>query len=161
MLRWGEFEREAPVLAAGGRELLYQVGSVGLGFLGTVRRDGGPRLHPVCPVLCEGGLYLFLIPSPKRTDLLRDPRYALHSYPADDNEDAFYVAGEASVQAEPAVRDLLAAAWFRERQLSSPPPGFDDELLFELRIDTALLTRTTGHGDYQPQHQVWKHAADG
>lgn len=156
MLRWPEFEREAPAIAAGGRALLYQVGAVGRGVLATVLRESGPRLHPVCPLLCEGGLYRFLIPSLKCSDLLRDPRYALHSYPTDDNEDAFYPAGEASVQTEPAVRSLLAAAWFRERRLTAPPPGFDDELQFELWAAAALLTRTTGHGDQQPQHQIWK-----
>ena len=26
----------------------------------------------------------------------------------------------------------------------------------ELDIDTVLLTRTTGHGDPDPQHTVWK-----
>ena len=50
MLTWSEFAAREPELAASGRSLLYQYG-VGLAFLGTVRRDGGPRLHPMCPIM--------------------------------------------------------------------------------------------------------------
>jgi hypothetical protein len=32
--------------------------------------------------------------------------------------------------------------------------------LFELLIGRALLTRTDGHGDAHPRHQVWKAARD-
>jgi hypothetical protein len=47
MLTWAEFAHARPELAEAGRRLLYQFG-VGLGFLATVRADGGPRLHPMC-----------------------------------------------------------------------------------------------------------------
>lgn len=50
MVTWREFAAAAPDLAEAGRALLTQFG-VGLAFLATVRRDGAPRLHPVCPVL--------------------------------------------------------------------------------------------------------------
>ena len=42
-LSWLQFEAESPELAEAGRGLFYQFG-VGLGFLATVRRDGGPPL---------------------------------------------------------------------------------------------------------------------
>jgi hypothetical protein len=93
-VRWGELKSHRADLAEAGRSLLYQYG-VGLAFLGTVRPDGGPRLHPICPLSGEDGLYTFVIPSPKRTDLVRDGRFALHSFAAEDNEDAFYVTGRA------------------------------------------------------------------
>ena len=48
MTNWGEFRSAQPSLAAAGRALFYQFG-VGLAFLSTVRRDGGPRLHPDVP----------------------------------------------------------------------------------------------------------------
>jgi hypothetical protein len=41
VLSWAEFQRLRPDLAEAGRRLLYQFG-VGLGFLATVRADGGP-----------------------------------------------------------------------------------------------------------------------
>jgi hypothetical protein len=59
-------------------------------------------MHPVCPLIAETGLYVFLEPSPKRSDLHRDRRYALHSFPSPHNEDAFYVSGEAVLEHDPA-----------------------------------------------------------
>jgi hypothetical protein len=156
MLTWGAFRTAQPDLAEIGRGLLYQVG-VGLGFLATVRADGGPRVHPVCPILTNDGIYLFVVASPKRADLHRDPRYALHAFPTDDNEDAFYVTGTAEPRTDPDVRAQLTRQYlFEERGMSEEPPGFDDEQLFELRIATCLATKTTGHGDWNPQHTVWK-----
>ena len=65
---WEQFAAARPDLAGAGRDLLYQFG-VGLAFLSTVRPDGGPRLHPICPVLVDGRLLAHIIPSPKRDDL--------------------------------------------------------------------------------------------
>ena len=87
MASWAEFETGQPGLAAAGRTLFYQFG-VGLAFLATVRRDGGPRVHPMCPIIDGGGLFAFIVPGPKQADLRRDGRYALHSFPCPDNEDA-------------------------------------------------------------------------
>ena len=55
MASWAEFEMAAPELSDEGKRLFYQFG-VGLGFLATIREDGGPRLHPVCPVIAADGL---------------------------------------------------------------------------------------------------------
>src|SRR2546422_1033339 len=72
MVTWKEFAAAEPDLADVGRSLLYQF-KVGLAFLATVRQDGAPRLHPVCPVLSNGRLFVLITPtSPKRYDLLRD-----------------------------------------------------------------------------------------
>jgi CubicO group peptidase (beta-lactamase class C family) len=56
MKRWSEFAAERPDMAEAGHTLIYQF-RVGLGYLATVRKDGGPRVHPVCPVVAKGGLY--------------------------------------------------------------------------------------------------------
>jgi hypothetical protein len=151
---WGELARRRPDLADAGRALLYQFG-VGLAFLGTVRPDGGPRLHPVCPLLAGDGLFVFVVPSPKRDDLHRDGRYALHSFPCPDNEDAFYVTGHAALVTDAPQRARLGGQFAAERAaLSVPPPG-DAEELFCLAVSRSLLTRTTGHGDPAPHHVVW------
>ncbi len=156
MLSWGAFQAAQPDAATAGRALLYQFG-VGLGFLGTVRADGGPRVHPVCPILNDDGMYLFVVASPKRSDLRRDPRYALHAFPVPDNEDAFYITGMAEPRDDPALRARLTEQYLMaERDMSAAPPGFDDEQLFELLIESCLVTKTTGHGDWSPQHTVWK-----
>lgn len=154
MRTWGEFRDLEPELARGGAALLYQVG-VGLAFLSTVRADGGPRVHPVCPLLSGDALYAFIVPSPKQRDLARDGRYALHSFPTDDNEDAFYVTGVASQVEDQAVRERLAAQFVEERSSIGVPSPADDHALFELFLAAALLTRTSGHGDHAPRHTVW------
>jgi hypothetical protein len=154
VLNWNQFAAERPDLAATGRSLYYQVG-VGLGFLATVRADGGPRVHPVCPLLVDAGLFLFVIPSPKRADLERDGRCSLHSFPTDDNEDAFVVSGRAEPRHDAPLRQACAEAWMTERKLDGEPPGFDAEQLFEVLIERCLATKTTGYGDYEPQHTVW------
>jgi len=154
-IAWSEFRLQQPELAEAGRELLYRVG-VGLAFLSTVRSDGGPRLHPICPVLTDSGMYAFIIPSLKCDDLRRDPRYALHSFPTDDNEDAFYVTGTAVEVDEPALWAILTRQFLDERPtIDLSPDDLAEQTLFALRIDGCLLTRTAGFGDPNPRHSIW------
>ena len=40
--------------------------------------------------------------------------------------------------------------------MKDPPDGFEEEQLFELLVDRCLVTTTTGRGDWNPQHSVWK-----
>ena len=147
--RWGEFLEQSPEIAMPGRELLYQFG-LGLAFLATVRKDGGPRMHPVCPVIYDGGLYVFVVGrSPKRYDLLRDDRYALHSFPPEENDDAFFCTGSATPISDSDSRALVASGAKHNVQ--------DNEMLFELRIDRAL--HTTWEKPRQPNtraiHTKW------
>ena len=154
MVTWGELTEAQPELATAGRSLLYQVG-VGLAFLATVRPDTRPRLHPICPLLHDRGLFAFIVPSPKQGDLRRNGAYALHSFPCDDNEDAFYVTGTASIVDEPAVREALGEQFVAERRQFSVPLPAEADALFHFDIESCLLTRTTGHGDPAPDHRVW------
>lgn len=155
MLTWGNFRQARPDLAEAGRALLYQFG-VGLALLATVRRDGGPRVHPMCPVITDDGLFAFIIPSPKLNDLVRDGRYAMHGFPPAESEDAIYLTGSAETRLDASLRRSLATVFLSERGWSSQPPGFEDQGLFEFLIDSCLLTKTTGHGDHEPKHTVWK-----
>lgn len=157
MISWRDFKDQQPDLAREGADLLYHFG-VGLAFLGTVRADGGPRLHPMCPLLTATGLYAFIVPSPKQRDLHRDGRYALHSFPLEDNEDAFYLSGVASHVLQPEIRGQLARQFADERaDVALPPPG-EEQHLFEFGVQAAMLTRTTGHGDPEPRHIIWRAA---
>jgi len=154
MVSWNEFKQAQPAMAEEGRGLLYDVG-VGLGFLATVRGDGGPRVHPICPLVSPEGLFAFIVPSPKQRDLHRDGRYALHTFPLADNEDAFYLSGAAHPVTDTELRSRLAQQFADERSaLAVEPPG-EDQHLFELDLSMAMLTRTTGHGDPSPRHQIW------
>lgn len=152
---WSHFRDERPEMAVAGQELLYQFG-VGLAFLGTVRADGGPRLHPICPLLTDESMYAFIISSPKLNDLARDGRYALHSYPRENDEDAFYVTGTSSEVVNQELRNALERQFFEERPTIELPDGsLDEQTLIEFFIDTCLVTRTVGHGDPNPRHEIW------
>jgi len=151
---WEEFQHSQPGLAEAGRALLYQFG-VGLAFLATVRRDGGPRVHPMCPLIHRGGMYAFIVPGPKQADLHRDGRYSLHSFPCPDNEDAFYCTGRVQAVDDPATGRALAELFVTERSaIGVAAPGPDDHL-FSFGLQRCMLTRTTGHGDPSPQHTIW------
>ena len=110
----------------------------------------------MCPLITDDGLYAFIVPSPKLADLERDGRYALHGFPPDDNEDAIYLTGRAVARGDAGLRQSLATIFFDERSLPAAPPGFQEQRLFEFLIETCLLTKTTGHGDHDPQHTIWK-----
>jgi hypothetical protein len=132
MARWSEFAGVEPRLATAVRGLLYQYGQ-GFGYLATVRSDGGPRVHPVSPVISSGGLYCFVIDSPKRRDLDRDARYALHTFPAENSDDEAYVAGRAIPVTNSLVIARLAAETRAEPRI--------DWRLFEFRIEVAMVVR--------------------
>ena len=155
MKSWREFALARPDLAEPGRAFLYGVG-VGLAYLAATRPDGGPRVHPMCPLVDDAGLFGFIVPSPKQRDLRRDGRYALHSFPTDDNEDAFSCMGVARLVDEAGQRNKLAAQFVAERSSLGVPSPDDADLLFEFALDSCLLTRTTGHGDPHPVHRVWR-----
>src|SRR5260370_32920993 len=105
MITWTEFERQQPALADAGRRQFYQFGT-GLPFRATVRPDGAPRVHPVCPVISDAGLPLLIVAGPKRADLRRDGRYALHSEtcPPPRQDDGFALAGRARGVTDQALR---------------------------------------------------------
>ena len=149
MARWEEFERSAPDIAAGGRKLIYQYG-IGLGFLATVRKDGGPRIHPFCPIIAAGGLYGFLVPSPKRHDLARDPRAAIHALSPEDVDDEFYLQVRARQEPDTAVREAVAEVYRATGGNTN-----DTELLFEFDIERALLATYKKRGDWPPLYRKW------
>ena len=55
-------------------------------------------------------------------------------------------------------RNLWAAyAGDEKRAGDANALDFSKQTIFELTLESALLTRTTGHGDPAPQHSVWRH----
>ena len=76
-MRWGAFAAAAPELARLGEERLR---SRELCVVGTLRRNGWPRISPVEPEFVGDELMLGMMwRSPKALDLLRDPRLVVHS----------------------------------------------------------------------------------
>ena len=137
-----EFAQSAPALAAFGQARLQ----AGVAYLGTLRPDGSPRVHPVTPIIGEH-LFLFMEPnSPKGKDLQRDARYALHCAVEDASGGGgeFYVRGRATLTSNPALRELAVRA-----SSYVPEPHY---ILFVLTIEFALWNR---YIDGRPQPQRW------
>ncbi len=85
-MNWAEFAREAPELARLGEQRFRQSGLV---LVGTIRRDGAPRISPVEPLIADGQLYLGMMwQSRKALDLLRDPRCLVQSTVRDREDTA-------------------------------------------------------------------------
>lgn len=150
---WRDFEARVPEFASVGRRLIYFLGSKGpgLAFLATTRADGGPRVHPVCPAIHDGALYVFVLGnSPKRRDLRRDKRYALHAYPDRDNDESFYCTGPATEVSDRVLRHSVEAAVVHSVQ--------PDEVLFELLIECVLHTTWVNprQPDTRPVYQRWR-----
>ncbi len=152
MASWVEFERRAPEIAAAGRKLLYQFGP-GLAFLATVRRDGAPRLHPICPTVVDGDLYGLILPaSPKFGDLKRDGRFALHTFPPVENDDEFLVMGCARL-----IDDAAQTSRVRDDQKARGMTSTEDEGLFRFDVERVMWAKYPGgHGTWPPKYLVWK-----
>jgi len=154
MASWSEFAAAQPRLAAAIRDLVHQYGP-GLGYLATVRSDGGPRVHPVSPVIRDDGLYCFILDSPKRRDLDRDGRYGLHSYPPEETDDEAYLSGRARQITDQATVASLADAMRAETGVNWR--------LYEFTVEVAMLARRRPgeHGPGGAAYEVWRDTAEG
>ncbi|HLY27602.1 MAG TPA: pyridoxamine 5'-phosphate oxidase family protein [Aggregatilineales bacterium] len=134
MASWAEFSRKAPDFAEFGRTRFQS----GVAYLGTLRADGSPRVHPVTPIIGEQ-LYLFMDPtSPKGKELQRDPRYILHCAVEDMNGGGgeFYVRGRATLTGDPLIREqaIRAASYVPQERY----------ILFTLSIEFAFMNTYVG-----------------
>ena len=151
MARWSDFAAAEPEMAEDARKLLYRVG-IGLGYLATVRKDGGPRLHPFCPVIAGEGIYGFILNgSPKKRDLERDGRVAVHSFPAEEVDDEFYFSGTAR-----AVTDSAEYAAAKASYEASGGKTDDGETLFEFQLENAMYAKYKPRPDWPPTYRKWQ-----
>jgi hypothetical protein len=106
MLTWEELERAAPEIAAHGRKLIEQFQFV---LVGTLTKDGSPRINPCEAYIIDGHLLLNMIPrSLKALDLLRDPRVYVHApVTAKEGSPEFKLAGQADVLTDESLRTKL------------------------------------------------------
>lgn len=136
-MTWGELETAAPALARLGRERLD---ATGLALLGTLRRDGSPRISPVEPFLA-GGELLFgaMSRSGKSRDLVRDNRCALHSVVCDpDNPHGeLKLYGRAREVDDDELRNGVAGAWWVGRPR-------EDARVFSLVVEQAAYITWDG-----------------
>ena len=150
MFRWADFESAAPELAAQGRELIDRQGFV---LLGTIRRDGTPRISPVEARVVQGHLMLVMIRGThKARDVLRDSRLVLNT-PVFDPADPgceLKLRGRAVVVED---RDLLEATVKATEAASGwrPPANWhffsvevEDVALMEWDRGALAMTRWAG-----------------
>ena len=113
-MSWAQFKRSAPVLARKAEQLFDKAGVV---LLGTVRKDGSPRISPVEALIVHGELYLGMMwKSLKAADLLRDPRCTVHSTIRDRmaKDGEFKLHGRVRCIQDPAERKRYGQALYKK-----------------------------------------------
>jgi hypothetical protein len=145
LVTWGEFAATAPAIAASGRALLYRTGH-GEALLVSVCGDGPPQAHPISVGVVNGGLYAFILPSPKLRDLEQDGRYALHAHfdPAVPHE--FLIRGRVRPVDDHVTRATLAADW---------DWGVGNAPAFEFLVEDALCGERASADDWPPRYAAW------
>jgi hypothetical protein len=139
-MTWSDLEAAAPEVARRGRDRLDRAR---VALLGTLRKDGSPRISPVEPYFTEGQLIFGAMSwSLKARDLLRDPRCVLHSAVSspDSGEGELKLYGRGLPAGED-VRDGCAGAWW----LAHPREAAS---VFSLGIEqAAVISWDTGRGE--------------
>jgi hypothetical protein len=141
-VNWGEFTRASSELAALGSERFR---THDLCMLGTLRRNGWPRISPCELDFVDDELLLGMMwRSPKALDLLRDDRCVLHSCTADRNgtEGDFKLYGLARPVDDAETIDAYRAA-IRARIDWEPTESFH---LFAIEVESAGFLVFGEHG---------------
>jgi hypothetical protein len=141
MVNWDEFKGAAPELAALGEGLFERTGVV---LVGTIRKDGSPRISPVEPLITGGQLYLGMMwQSLKALDLLRDSRCTVHSAVSDREgaEGEFKLYGRALDVRDPEERQRYGEALYQKIEFRPEEPNYH---LFLVDIFSAAFFITRG-----------------
>jgi hypothetical protein len=149
MASFSDVQNAEPALADRVRAILSSTTNA---VLGTIRRDGSPRLSGADPYFHNGQLRLWSMPGARKgQDLRRDPRVAVHSIPWDSRRlrdgaadvgaaDA-KVSGTAALTTDPAERSAFRT-WLRSERGFEPPEDWD---LFTVDIDElTVVSADTG-----------------
>jgi hypothetical protein len=144
---WGEFASAAADIAAQGKELLYRTGH-GEALLVTVRGDDPPQAHPISVGVVDGGLYAFILRSPKLLDLEQDGRYALHAHFDPDVPHEFLIRGRVR-PVDDVRRAALAADW--DWTVGNAPA-------FEFLVEDALFGDRASPDIWPPRYSTWAEA---
>ena len=149
-MTWEEFQRSEPELAALGRERFDRTGLI---LLGTLRKNGWPRISPVEVLITDGQLYLGMMwRSRKALDLLRDPRCTVHSTVSDraGTEGEFKVYGHAVDVQDVEARRRYGDALYEKIQVR---PDESEYHLFAVDIQSAAFVIIRNE---EMVHQEWK-----
>jgi hypothetical protein len=133
-VHWDGFAAAAPELASLGEERLR---ARELCLVGTLRRNGWPRISPVEPDFVDGELMLGMMwHSPKALDLLRDPRCVVHSVVSSrmGDEGDFKLYGHAVPVDDPERRARYRATIKARIDWEPTEPNYH---LFAIDVDSA------------------------
>jgi hypothetical protein len=131
VLTWAELEVATPEIAALGLELLERFQFV---LVGTLTKNGSPRVNPCEAYVIDGHLLLNMMPrSLKALDLLRDPRIYVHTpvTSKDAGEGEFKLAGRAPELLDTALRRKLDDLFWEMIQWRPAPDSHYFEVLAE------------------------------
>jgi hypothetical protein len=101
----------------------------------------------------EGLFGLILPQSPKCGDLLRDGRYAIHSFSLEDRDDEFYLTG--TVRRRDELEGAVRAAFLAQVDTTT---SSGDETCFEFLVERALLAEYPPRGEgpsWPPRYTKW------
>jgi Pyridoxamine 5'-phosphate oxidase len=140
MASWKQFEQEAAELAA---QVRVRFESHETHVLGTIRRDGSPRVSG-SEVDFKNGELIFgsMLGAVKARDLQRDGRCAIHAHPGDGDAK---VAGVAVEVTAPEEKQAMTTG-------EEPPGGFH---AFRLDLTEATLT-TVDQEEQLLVIQLWR-----
>jgi hypothetical protein len=141
MADWADVVRQASELAA---QVQERFDAHGLALMATLRRDGAPRISGIETLFANDQLWLgMMLDSLKARDLLRDPRFELHSATTDKmvtNGDA-RIIGRAEAVTDEASFVAFRAAF--EAHTGSPPPEGPFQL-FRANVREIFMLRPAG-----------------
>jgi hypothetical protein len=148
MVTWSEFADAAPEFAAAGLERFMRSEII---LLGSIRKDGSPRISPVEADVVDGELMAGMMwQSKKALDLLRDSRCTVHSTVHDrmDAMGEFKLRCRASDIQDPHKRDRYGEVIYA--RIKWRPEG--DFHLFAFDIKSAAHLH---YGDQKKHVTVW------
>ena len=148
MVTWNEFTAAAPDFAAAGLERFMRSEII---LLGSIRKDGSPRISPVEADVVDGELMAGMMwQSKKALDLLRDPRCIVHSTVHDrmDAMGEFKLRCHAADIKDPHKRDCYGEVLYA--RIKWRPEG--DFHLFAFDIESAAHVH---YGDQKKHVTIW------
>jgi hypothetical protein len=148
MASFVDVEKVEPDLADRVRAILSSTTNA---VLGTIRRDGSPRLSGADAFFHDGQLCLWSMPRARKgQDLRRDPRVAVHSIPWDSRRLRDGAADVGEADAKVSGRAVLTTdagelsafrAWLKSERGVEPPENWD---LFTIDIDALTVISVDG-----------------
>lgn len=137
-MKWDKFAAACPEIAGEAAERFRRDELV---MVGTLRRDGSPRISPCEVDLAAGYLFLGMMwRSPKAVDLLRDPRVVVHSVTTnrEGTDGDVKIYGRAVDERDSGTRTAFREAIKTRIDWAPDEPEFH---LFSIDVESAAFVR--------------------